>query len=181
MTESEFDRRLMAILQNASPGTQGLDGFADLLGSIKNVVVSAGKKVAPLIGKIGTGAMGLVKAVGGTAGSVLKNLTGETGQTLLQVGSQVYMTKQAAKIEENKIALQTALVNQGYAAVSPEAQLLLGDVARDGITGSNGRVLYPGINQRSVAGFDLQTLTPYFLAAAGLVGLVIVTRSGARR
>lgn len=183
MTEAEFDRRLRQLVERGIPldGLADLQGFADIFNSIKNVVVKAGSALGTVASKVASGvssgASTLFKGLASGAGNVASALTGPLGQTLVSTAGSIAITNQAAKIEANKIALQTALLNQGYAATSPDALSLLRDVAQTGIVGPDGRYIVPGVQRASGGLFGGGNMTPVIIGVAGLLGLVLLTRS----
>lgn len=185
MTEAEFDRRLQNLLKsNMTAEAMGdLDGFADLFSSLKNVFVSAGSAIASGAGKL---ASGLASSASGIVSNIGSALTSPGGQSLISTAGQFLVTKQAAKIEQNKIALQTALVNQGYVPTSPAAQGFLTDVAQNGVVAANGRVLIPGAGGTlrgsrngggGIMGSVMANPMPWVLGGAGLIAVLLLTRS----
>lgn len=180
MTEAEFDRRLQALIKaNLSGEAMGdLDGFADLFTGLKNVFVKAGSAIASGVGKVASSAGGIIKSVG-------SGLASPGGASLVSTAGSFLVAKQAAKIEESKIALQTALINQGYMPVSSGAQSLLDDVASQGVIAANGRVLIPGVTGSPRYGTNgaaslMSNPVPWLLGGLGLLGIAVISKPRGR-
>lgn len=185
MTEAEFNKRLLALLQkNPQVQMHGMDGLADIFSSIKNTIVSVGSSLVS-----GVKTLGSTLAKG--AKSTLSVFSGDTGKQLLETAGTVFVAKTTmdiaksqaqAQAASNQNSVATALAAQGINVNSPEGQALLRDVANSGIVGAGGQTLFPAANPyaRSSGFFNMETLQPILIAAVGLLAFSFIVPKGSK-
>lgn len=180
MTEEEFNKRLIALIQNR-PGVGGLAGFADIFQSVKGTIVSLGSKLATGVKSIAGGLKNVFTSTPGQKGPSLGQSIFETAGAVYTTKAQIDMAKAQNKAvaDQNAAQIQLALAQQGIDVSSAAGQQLLKDVANGGIYNDKGQTLFPaanpGASSASFFGLDLATLQPILIAATGLMALSYIS------
>lgn len=203
MTERELQERIRALVAARNgAGSEGVEGFGDIVGGIFNAVktaaVTVGKGIGTAATYLASGVKSLVSGGGTIVSKAASAVSSDTTKALLEVAAGAYAAKQAAGVQEKQLQLQLAaqsqqqvlaqsLASQGVVMTSPEGQKLVNDIIKQGVVSADGKIIYPSLPQQVAgvktgepAGFfasmSSSPMVPILAAVAAVFGVAVVMR-----